>query len=695
MKFAKNQFVHALTVILAGYLAANSLFAQEPSKDKQIEVRGEVENTTENENFKKNPTSFQKEIKLEASQNRYSSLPEILEREAGVRIRQYGGLGSYSTLSIRGTNPNQTRVYWNGIPLNNSQGGEINLADLPFDNLDKIEIYKSSTPAGFSGSSIGGSINLVSKAKITKPATRVTLQGGSFRTVKSTVTHMDSFSNGSYFIQALGEKSDQNFSYFNNKGTLLYNTYDDSIDRRRNAQYEKGGFTGNLNLELGKTTLAIFNDYLYRRQGLPGPGNRQTESVERKFTKLSTAVSTNTKEFLLNNINLESKAFYNHSKDDLYDPKSEFTSGQPDSETKINQYGAQITPTVYLLDYYQILRFSGNAEQEFFTRLRKTPDHQTESKEPSKRRDYQSFQFQDEIRLFKNRFFLVPQIRWDSYQDRFGKDLTSIRNQINDPLVNQFEAKKKFTNPSLGAKWILEQKENREWGIQGNISKEFRIPSFLELFGERGTIVGNASLKPEMSRNGDIGLYLKARLFSEWKIDSEIAYFRKRIYDMILFLPNSQFTLRPENVDSAYIRGVETSNTIIWSKGWKFNLQYTFQDAKNTSEAPSLNGKYLPLRSRSQGSFLVSYFKNWGEIGLEYLYIGANFRDRTNEYFGYLPARQIYNCYVTWIPYKNQETNREFLITFEVRNILNKQVEDFVGYPLPGRSLYLTGSYRF
>jgi outer membrane cobalamin receptor len=693
-KSLSRSFRFSLLTYVSLSFGFSSLLA-ETKESAPIEVKAEVDSQIKNQNFSKNPTSFQKEILLDTSKNRYQSLPDVLEREAGIRIRQYGGLGSYSTLSLRGTNPNQTKIYWNGIPLNNSQGGEINLADLPFDNLEKIEIYKSSTPAGFSGSNIGGSINLVSKVGAVKPSTRITLQGGSFHTAKSTVSHMNSFENGSYYVQALAEKSDQDFSFFNNKGTLLFNTYDDSIDKRRNAQYEKAGFTGNVNLNIGKTSVTFLNDYLYRRQGLPGPGNRQTEAVQRKFSRYSTAIATNAKEFIFDNLNLETKLFHNTTRDDLFDPKSEFTSGIPNSQTDIKQYGFQISPSLYLLKYHQIIRLSLNTDQEFFNRLRKRSDHETESRDPSKRRDYQSFQIQDEFRFFQNRLFIVPQIRFDKYKDKFGKDLTSVRNQLNDPLTDQFSATRNFTNPSLGIKIILMQSERYDFGLMGNISKEFRIPSFIELFGERGSIIGNTSLKPEMSRNSDIGLFFKTKVTQNWKYDGEIAHFRKKIYDMILFLPNSQFTLRPENVDSASINGVETSHTITWNRGIKFNFQYTYQNPKNTSEAPALNGKYLPLRSKSQMSSQITYFQDWGEIGLEYLFIGANFRDRTNEYFGYLPARQIYNCFFTYVPYKDEELQRQFLLTFEIRNFTNKQVEDLVGYPLPGRSFYLTGSYRF
>ncbi|MDF3819510.1 TonB-dependent receptor plug domain-containing protein [Leptospira sp. 96542] len=668
------------------------LFAQEP---QTLEVTGNQTGKSKNRNFAKNPTGFQKEIELKDTNTRYLSLPDVLEKEAGIRIRQFGGLGSYSTLSLRGTNPNQTKVYWNGIPINNSMGGEVNLADLPFDNLEKIEIYKSGTPSGFSGSAIGGSINLVSKSKLDKPTTRINLMGGSFGTVKTTASRMDGFESGNYFIQALHETSDQNFSYLNNKGTLLLNTYDDIIDERKNAQFKKTGFTGNVNFDLGKTKISFLNDYIHRKQGLPGPGNRQTESVKRVFSKLSSAVTTETNELFFENLSLDTKLFGLYATDDLFDPKSEFSYGTPDSLTKISQYGFNLSPTLYLLDYSQILRLHLQTEQEFFTRFEKRSNHETERKEPKKRRDTQSASIQDEIRFFKERLIFVPQIRWERYVDSFGLDETSIRNQMTDPLGNVFKSKTEFTNPSFGIKIVWMRNEKFEFGSLGNISKDYRIPSFIELFGERGTIIGNTNLKPEQSRNGDFGFYTNTKPNKDWKMNSDVSIFQKRIYDMILFLPNSQFTLRPENVDEAIIKGLETSHNLIWNKGLKLNVNYTYQDAKNISNSPSLNGKFLPLRSKSQGSGLIAFFNSWGEIGFEYQYIGANFRDRTNEYLGYLPARQFYNLYLTFTPYKNTETGNEFLIGLEVRNLTDKRVEDLVGYPLPGRNYYLTGSYKF
>lgn len=163
----KNQYIQILKYSVIPFLLvfALALSAQNQvpaTKAETVQVIGKVPDSS-SQNFRSNPSGFQTAIKLDETSARYTSLPEVLEREAGLRVRSFGGLGSYSTLSIRGTNPNQSRIYLDGIPLNNSQGGEVNLADLPFDSLESVEVYRSGNPIGFSGSAIGGSVNLVTK----------------------------------------------------------------------------------------------------------------------------------------------------------------------------------------------------------------------------------------------------------------------------------------------------------------------------------------------------------------------------------------------------------------------------------------------------------------------------------------------------------------------------------------------------
>lgn len=669
------------------------VYAQEKQADvdmDRIEVVESKKNQETDAN-RKDKTGFHSTIRLEEAKERHDTLPQILERESGLRVRQFGGLGSYSTLSIRGTNPNQSRFYVDGIPFNNSQTGEVNLADLPFDNLEEVEVYRSGVPIGFAGSAIGGIVNLKTM-KPTRERTRINVGGGSFGTGRASVSHSglsDSKEMG-YTVFGIGEKSDQNFPFLNDNGTL-FNPLDDGIVKRKNSQFERAQGTGNLFWNAWGTEFRLLADLNHRRHGVAGIGNNQTEKTQRKYSKLTTALTTDTKEFLWENLQLESRIYFTGFRDEFFDPRSEFSSGRPNSLTNSDNPGFQLTPTLWLLDYYQVLKFSASVEREDFRRDRRNADHRVLEKEPVRNRRFRNLQVQDEIRLFESRLLIVPGVHWDEYRDTWENDISPGRSE------QYFRKTTRFTNPRLGILWKILDGGNHRLQFQANAAKQARMPMFLELFGERGQIIGNPNLDPERGENLDAGFTYRGYQ-GGWEWTTTTAVFRREIQDMILFIPNSQFTLQADNVDSARIDGWELSQKVSY-KNWKLIANYTYQRAINTSDSPALKGKYLPLRPMHEFFTSLSYrYKRW-TTGVEFTYIGAVFRDRTNEYINYLPARDIYGAFLSYVFWKNDSENsdtpEELRFNFEMKNIGDRQFADFVGFPLPGRMWFAGVSYVF
>lgn len=62
-----------------------------------------------------------------------------------------------------GSSADQVSIYLDGILLNTASSGAVNLADLPLDNVEKIEVYRGTSPAKFAASGIGGVVNIVTK----------------------------------------------------------------------------------------------------------------------------------------------------------------------------------------------------------------------------------------------------------------------------------------------------------------------------------------------------------------------------------------------------------------------------------------------------------------------------------------------------------------------------------------------------
>lgn len=603
-------------------------------------------------------------------------------------------MGSYSTLSIRGSNANQVRFFIDGVPINNNMGGEVNLADLPFENLEKIEIYKSGTSAGFSGSAIGGVVNLVTKKGKKDKYTQIKLAGGSFKTIQLSALHKNFYKDLDYTFFVQREKSDQDFIFRNNNGTPILNTFDDFDDERRNAWFDRFNFMTNMSYKLKSTTISFLNDFNYRMHGIPGPGYNQTQKVKRKFLKNTSSLGTETKGFWKDFINFQTRLYYTGARDELYDPKQEFSSATPDSRANIQQYGLHLIPEIYLLKYHQIIRILAATERETFQRDKRDTFHEIVEKVPRKFRTHSLFQIQDEFRFFKKRLRLIPSIQYERYVDRYNED------PLEKNLANILDGEKtirEFTNYRFGVIGIPYQtkKTTLSWKLNGSI--ETRFPDFLELFGERGSIIGNAELEPEKSRNLDTGPVLDLE-FKNVSLNTSLAFFNKNIENMILFIPNSQFTLRPENVDSARIRGFEFAFQIKLYEKFMFNSNYTYQKAINTSEVTYLNNKYLALRPLHEWQTGIHYYKkDKFETGLRTTFVGAVFKDRTNEYQNYEPARWLHNVYFTYYVYKDKIDNviKEMKVTLEAKNILDTRAFDIVGYPLPGRSYYATLTARF
>lgn len=692
--------MHFLIYIFLFITYFSSLNAQQSKEEipttKKVEVIGvkDVGEYEKTRSVKKDPSGFTDVIKLEKAQTRYSSIDEVLEREAGLRVRRYGGLGSYSTLSIRGSNANQVRFFIDGVPINNTMGGEINLADLPFENLEEIEIYKSGTASGFSGSAIGGVVNLVTKKGKKTKSSQVKLAGGSFKTFQISALHKNFYNDLDYTFSIQAEKSDQNFIFRNNNGTPVFNNIDDFDDVRRNAWFNRLNFLTNLAYKMNTTTITFLNDFNYRMHGIPGPGYNQTEKVKRKFVKNTSAIGSNTEGFLLENINFQTRFFYTGALDELYDPKQELSSATPNARANIQQYGLHLTTEVLLLEYFQILRIFLATERETFRREEKDRFHETIEKIPRKFRTHEVLQIQDEFQFFQKRLRLLPSIQFERYVDRYNEDPRK------KPILNLLDAeavRKNFTNYRFGVIGIAYKSSEVTFSWKLNGSIETRFPDFLELFGERGSILGNSTLKPEKSRNYDIGPVLDLK-FKDFSLNTSIAFFDKQIQDMILFIPNSQFSLRPENVDSASIRGMEfTLRAKVYEK-LSLDSNYTYQKAINTSDVTYLKGKYLALRPLHEWQGGISYTeKESFELGLLSTFIGAVFKDRSNEYQNYEPSRWLHNIYFTYYinPSFVNEIVKELKFTIEAKNILDKRAFDIVGYPLPGRMYYATLIAKF
>lgn len=98
---------------------------------------------------------------IEASQA--PDLIDLLGRQAGIDISRTGGPGSVSTVFLRGANSNQTLILIDGVRVNATGQGLFDLAQLPPEQIERIEIVRGPRAALWGSDAIGGVIQIFTR----------------------------------------------------------------------------------------------------------------------------------------------------------------------------------------------------------------------------------------------------------------------------------------------------------------------------------------------------------------------------------------------------------------------------------------------------------------------------------------------------------------------------------------------------
>ncbi|MEL6852908.1 MAG: TonB-dependent receptor, partial [Bacteroidota bacterium] len=95
-------------------------------------------------------------------QNEAADVVSVLDRTAGVRVRQSGGMGSRTSIQLNGLSGRAVRTYYDGIPLE-LLGGGIQLNNIPVNTVERVDIYKGVMPIDVGTDALAGGINVISR----------------------------------------------------------------------------------------------------------------------------------------------------------------------------------------------------------------------------------------------------------------------------------------------------------------------------------------------------------------------------------------------------------------------------------------------------------------------------------------------------------------------------------------------------
>ena len=240
---------------------------------------------------------------------------------------------------------------------------------------------------------------------------------------------------------------------------------------------------------------------------------------------------------------------------------------------------------------------------------------------------------------------------------------------------------RELDTPQLGARAVAPL----GFAARANWTRAERVPTFDELFGRQGSIIGNPGLGPERVETWDAGGAWSHRLGAGRHAELMWSHFESRARDLILYQRAFQF-VRPYNVARADIHGEELSVTLgagrLAAEG-----SFTWQTAIDRSPIPFWYGRPLALRPGRQAYGRLAWRGRSLELSGNLQYIGDNHLNPGGR--GLVASRTIAGASVTLLPFGS-----DLALTVEGKNLGDNQIQDVAGFPLPGRSLFVSCTYR-
>ncbi len=624
---------------------------------------------------------FSSVIQRESYEGRMESLSEAVEKEAGVQVRQSGGLGSFSTMSLRGASADQVMIFMDGIPLNDASGGGVDLSNISLSDVEAIEIYRGTTPLNFGKASLGGAVNIRTLRIPEKFQTGASAGFGSYNTQKFSAFVSHKPSKWDYLIAADYLHSDNDFDMLNDNGTQ-WNSSDDLWEKRQNAQFDQHNVLGKLGYEIEEhTRVDMVSQWFDKYQGLPSWNNSSwgNTSLDTKRNISSLTLTADNLGSL--KLNTRTRLDYSWKQEEYDDNGGHIGLGEQHNRYVTERFGTDVF--VEWLNEHHILQANLNAGYETYAPqdlLNRTTPHD------SSRFSY-AMGIQDSVILSDGKLMVTPGLRYSLIQD----SLDSAESAWGIHLEEINDRKESFS-PQIGVKYQAAQ-----WLVfKANAAKYFREPSFFEMFGDRGFFTGNPDLKPETGINTDIGAEIRYQTQNKWmqRISLNLIRFNNNADDLITRVYDARGIGKSANIAKAEIDGIEAGISAEFLSYFRFSLNATWQDTENKSGIKAFDGKQLPgrfdtaYRGRIEADVPDTPLPplKRGKLWAEYIRENGMYYDSANLLAA--DAKNEVNVGISWL-------FKSFLLNLEAKNINDDRYEDFNGYPMPGRAWYFNVQYKF
>ena len=498
-----------------------------------------------------------------------ADISQLIEETTGINVEenQFG-----TGVNLMGFNTEHILIMVDGMKVIGRVNGQLDIAQIPIEQIDRIEIVKGATSALYGSEAMGGVINIFTR----NPDKNWLLQSdgsfGAFGRVNQTLNLSRRTQNWQWSLGG----SYRHFGGYDLDPKTIY---------EEGSDYEKTNFDFRVGNQLSKESQLRFESHLLTEE--------QNLITSHVFTERSLNQRYSGRiEYLHQNIfNAKLKSFFDFA---TYDHRYDWIirkSGNVKEATKT-------TDNLSLVGFHfekGLNRHGINGGFEYNHEKivsNKVSGNHRNSKIIS------SF-FQDEFSV-NDQWTILSGIRYD-YHSIYGS----------------------HTSPKVAIMFKPEMISR----IRLSYGQGFRSPSFKELYYTHSNITvgynvrGNEALRPETSHT----IHLDIERWHTRKYHARVNIFYNQIKDMIDFKYDAMIegiaTYSMANLSQAWTRGMELDFTYFIFENTELWLGYAFLDSWDEEQQ-----KNLSMKAKHKGNGGIRYtFKNGVNTNLRFQYMGKRF----------------------------------------------------------------------
>lgn len=582
-----------------------------------------------------------------ASLNTINGIADVLQRFTSAQVNSYGA-GNIASISIRGTNDDQSNVYWNGIKFNSLTLGTTDLSIIPIESTDALLIDNNS-------SAIGGNVQLQTRPNWSNI---VSIKA------KSDLSSFDNYKNGislkvgnsriQFHSDAYYHTAKNNFTFKD-----IYK-FGNPIDTANHNQLKSIAAINQLFFQFRKQIFISIGS-LYNKKDKDLPAIMGTNELSSKFQKDKTL-----RHFITIDKSIKNGDFnfsFSHAFDELL-----YTDKRLPTDTFLfinSNYKSHRIASTFKSNSYFKYKLSLQTGYTYCIQF-------AQVKEYGKKH------------VLEHIGDVYAKLKWEN--NNFNSSLS-----ITQPFSSFKYIRPQFT-------WSAAYKTNntnKQYTIQLLYSDTYRFPDMNDRYWSPG---GNPKLKPEhgwkMSVDNSFRLLKNKNQFS---VNTSV--YVSIINNNIVWTPITNAIWTPKNLKKTRMYGVETAVDYSYRDADKFLFQLQAMYLFNKSQIlqdylqHQLEGKYL--RYKPQHSIKLNMYveQMFVGFGANYTYTSLRYTDEDNLSYYMLKPFHLLDAFITFKGTIQDKHTLQFL--FRINNITNTAYESIRSYAQPLRNYTISFIYKF